>query len=132
MLGPAFDAAFEHRFERLVRGVARLEGQIVAKQDEAFALGLAEMSKQARQRADVLAVDLHELEAARRLRSLAAYRRMHCLDQRALAGAACAPQKRIVGGKALREAHGVVEKSVAHAVDALEQGERHAIDRSDR
>jgi hypothetical protein len=91
MLGAPFDTAFEHRFQRLVEGVVRLEGKIVAEQDEALGVGLAEMRKATRQRADVLAMDFDKLERAGLLFRLTAYRRMHSLDEGAFARAACAP-----------------------------------------
>src|SRR4029077_4039924 len=103
----------------------------VAEQDEALAPGVAEMREASRQRANVLAMDLDELQRARLRLRLAADCRMHRLDEGALAGAAGAPQKRIVGGKAAREADSVVVEHVTHPVDALEQGKRHAIDVSD-
>ena len=39
--------------------------------------------------------------------------RMHRLDQRAFAHAACAPQKRVVGGQAVGEAPGIGDQSLA-------------------
>ena len=47
--GSAFDAAFEHGLQRLVGGVDRLEGEVVAEQNEAVAGRGAEMAEQARQ-----------------------------------------------------------------------------------
>ena len=76
--------------------------------------------------------NLDELESAGLRRRLAAYSRMHRLDEGTFPRTAGAPQKRVVGGKAAREADGVVVERIAHAVDALEQGERHAIDVCDR
>jgi hypothetical protein len=46
---PSFDAAFEHGFERLIGRVARLEGEIVAEQDEALPARRAQMAQEVRQ-----------------------------------------------------------------------------------
>src|SRR4029077_633222 len=88
VLGPPFNAAFEHRLQRFVGGVPPLEGQVVAEQDEALALGVAEMRKEGGRRANILAMDLDELEGASLRLRLAADCRMHSLDEGALAGAA--------------------------------------------
>ena len=39
--GPALDAAFKHGLKRFVRGVERLDGEVVAEQNEALARCLA-------------------------------------------------------------------------------------------
>src|SRR5262245_52775928 len=83
-----------------------------------------QVRKEMRKRPDVLAMNLDELEVL--------YLAMHCLDERALAHAACAPQQCIVGGKPAGEALGVCEQRIAHAVDAFEQREWHAVDIGDR
>ena len=118
--GASFDPAFEHRLQRFVRGVRRLEGEVVAKEDEAEIRVGAHMGERARQGGEVLAMDFHELEP----RDLM----MDGLDQRALAHAARAPEQRVVGGEALREAERVGEERIPHAVDALEQRQLHAVD----
>ena len=59
IVGPALDAAFEHRLQRFVAGVLLVEGEIVAEQ-EAAAGAAAQQREQARQARDVLAVDLDQ------------------------------------------------------------------------
>ena len=59
----ALDAAFERGLERFVGRVVVVEGQVVAKQDEAVGRCLQDRH-QLRQRVDVLAVDLDQLERA--------------------------------------------------------------------
>ena len=54
------------------------------------------------------------------------------LDQRALAGAARAPQQHVVGREPGREPLGVVEQNVAHPVDPAQQTDRHPVDRRHR
>ena len=61
VLGAPLDAAFEHGLERLVARVVLVEGEVVAEHDEAVR-AVAQCSKAARQRGDVLAVDLDELQ----------------------------------------------------------------------
>ena len=61
MLRAPLDAAFKHGLERLVGGVQRFEGEVVAEQDEALAFGLTEMRKAVGQGADIFAMDLDEL-----------------------------------------------------------------------
>jgi hypothetical protein len=78
------------------------------------------MAEEARQRGDVLAMDLDELQPT----DLA----MHGLDQRALAHAPRAPQERVVGGKAAGEALRIGKERVAHPADALQERKRQAID----
>ena len=102
-----------------------VERQIVAKQDEAEVHRL-EQGEQLRQRVDVLAVDLDQLERRRRcLRAVD--RRMHRLDQRRFAHAARAPQKRVVGRQAGGEAPGIVDQDVADTVDAADQPDIDAV-----
>ena len=50
ILRPPLDAAFEHGLERLVGGVAPLEGEIVAEQNEAVLRRFTEMRQKTRQR----------------------------------------------------------------------------------
>src|SRR5262249_47968853 len=102
----------------------RLEGKIVAEQDEAMLVRGTQVRKEMRKRSDVFAMNLDELEAL--------HYAMHRLDQRALAHAACAPQQRIVGRKPAGETLCVGEQRIAHAVDALEQREGHAVDIGNR
>ena len=61
--GPALDAAFEHGLQRFVRGVERLEGEVVAEQNEAV-LRRRRADGQAGAASDamILAMDLDELE----------------------------------------------------------------------
>ena len=60
---PSLDAALQHRLQRLVGGIVRVEGEVVAKHDEAVRRG-AQERQAGRQRGDVLAVDFDELQAA--------------------------------------------------------------------
>jgi hypothetical protein len=103
---PSLDAAFEHGLQRLVGGVRRLEGEVVAEEDEAVAGLAAQMVEEAGQRGDVLAMDLDELQPAADLS-------MHGLDERPLAHAPRA------GGKPAGETHRVGEERVPHPVDAF-------------
>ena len=82
------------------------------------------MRKQMRQRLDVLAMDLDELQSC----DLA----VHGLDQRALAHAARAPKQRVVGGKPGRKPRRIGNQRGARGVDALQQGKRHTVDGFDR
>ena len=82
------------------------------------------MRKQLRQRLDVLAMDLDELQSC----DLA----VHGLDQRALAHAARAPKQRVVGGKPGRKPRRIGNQRGARGVDALQQGKRHTVDGFDR
>ena len=59
-------------------------------------------------------------------------RGMRRLDERALAGAAGAPQQDIVGRQAGGEPLGVVEQDVADPVDAAQQADLDAVDLVDR
>src|SRR5690606_11711919 len=109
----AVDAALEHRLQRLVGGVAEIEAQIVAEQ-EAPARAARQTLKQAGQAVDVLAVDLDQRE---RVWALLVDPPVNCLDQRALAHAARAPQERVVGRPTGGEALRVVEQDVAYPLD---------------
>ncbi len=129
ILGPAFDAAFEHRLERFVRSVFGVEREIVAEHDEALP-GIAQKSHQLRQRLDILAVDFNELERGGRM--CRTDRRMGRLDQRGFSHAARAPQQRIVGRQAVREALGILDQEIAHPVDAFEQRHVDTVDAANR
>ena len=67
VVGPPLDAALQDRLQRLVVGILALERQVVA-QDQAAARLAAQDVQQLRQRADVLAVDLDQRQAAGQLR----------------------------------------------------------------
>jgi hypothetical protein len=77
------------------------------------------MRKQTRQRADILAMNLDELQRARARR--AAYLAMHGSDQRAFAHAARTPQQRVVGGQPRGETLRIAEQGVAHTIYTFEQ-----------
>ena len=126
ILGPAFDAAFQRRLERLVTGVVLVEGKIVAIKQEA-ALAGAQQPQKLGQAGDILAMHLDQHQTAVAL-VFGVERGMHRLDQRAFAHAARAPEQRIVGGQAPAETFGVGEQRVALAFHALEQGEVYAGD----
>ena len=66
-------------------------------------------------------------EAPRDL-ALSVDRGVRSLDQRRLAHAARAPQKRIVGGKGAREALGVLDQKVAHPVDPAQERDVDSVD----
>ncbi len=100
-----------------------VEGEVVAKDDEAFPRAFQDLHQQ-RQAGDVFAMHFHELE---RVADLLGHRRMGGFDQRGLAHAARAPQQHIVGGKAGGETIGVVEQNVAHMIDALDEREIDAV-----
>ena len=126
---PALDAALERRFQRLVGRVAGVERKVVAEDDEPIGR-VAHEAHQRRQALDVLAMDLDQLEAAGDL-ALAVDRGVRRLDQRRLAHAARAPQKRIVGGQAAREALGVLDQKVAHPVDPAQERKVDPVDARD-
>ena len=109
IVGPALDAAFEHRLERLVGGVVAVERQIVAEHEEAVRRA-AQQRHQVGQALDVLAVDLDELQRRRSGAERRVDRGVRGLDQRGLAHAARAPQQRVVGRQAAREALGVLDR----------------------
>jgi hypothetical protein len=93
---------------------------------------LLEDSQQRRQRVDVLAVDLDELE--RRLARFARLvdRGMNGLDQRRLAHAARTPQKRVVRRQPGREPLRIVEEDIADPVHAADEIDIHPVDLLDR
>ena len=124
VVGPSFDAALEHGLERLVARVAAVEGEIVAEQQEA-ARAAAQLLQEQGQRVEVLAMDFDQREFAA---GLPADRRMHGFDQRALAGAARAPEQGVVGGKSAGELARVAQQDVARMVDPVQQREIDAID----
>src|SRR3712207_9193375 len=64
VVGPALDAALQHRLERFVRGVVAVEREVVAEHDEAVRVG-AQQAHQLRKGLDVLAVDFDELHRTR-------------------------------------------------------------------
>ena len=129
VIGPAFDAAFQHRLQRFVGSVVAVERQIVAKHDEAE-FGTAQQVHQRGQAFDILTMNLDQLEVIRRL-ALDVDIGMRRLHQRGLSHAARAPQQRVVGGQTVGKAFGVLDQDVAHPVDALEQAEVDAADAGD-
>ena len=58
-------------------------------------------------------------------------RRVRCLDQRALAGAARAPQQHVVGRQPGGETLGILDEDVAHPVYSAQQVELDAVDFAD-
>jgi len=120
----ALDAALQHRLQGFIAGVGLIEGEVVAEEQEP-PLRPAQLLQQQGKRRQVLAMDLDEGELARHFRR---DRRMGCLHQRALTGAARAPEQGVVG----RESHGetprVREQDVARLVDPVQQGEIDTID----
>jgi hypothetical protein len=75
-------------------------------------------------------MDLDQLEAPRDV-CLAIDRGVRRLDQRRLAHAARAPQKRIVGGQPAGEALRVLDQKVAHPVDPAQNRKVDAVDPRD-
>src|SRR6202042_2171492 len=75
-------------------------------------------------------MDLDQLEASGHV-ALAIDRRMRRLDQRRLAHAPRAPQKRIVGGQATSEALGVLDQKIAHSIDSAQKRKVDAVDARD-
>src|ERR1700692_3079023 len=61
IVGPALDAAFQHRLQRLVGGVVAVERQVVAEHDEMKARA-AQPRHQQRQALDILAMDLDQFQ----------------------------------------------------------------------
>src|SRR5262249_8575172 len=128
VLRPTLDAAVEHRLQRLVARILLVEREIVAE-EEAAPAAAAQATEEAGKGGDILTMDFDQHPRARpRPVELA----VHRLDERALAGAAGAPQKDVVGGKARGKAPRIVEQDVAHAVDAAQELEIDAIDRGYR
>ena len=121
VIGPAFDAAFQHRLQRFIGSVIAVERQIVAKNDKAK-VGNAQHVHQRRQAFDVLAIC--RLAADVDIG-------MHGFHQRRLAHAARAPQQCIVGGKPIGKTLGILDQDVAHPVDPLEQAKVDAADAGD-
>ena len=127
VVGPALDAAFQHRLQRFVGGVVAVEGEVVAEHDEADTRSRAAAS-----------IRPGRLSISSRWISISFSRSaglrvgvdagMRGLDQRGLAHAARAPQQRVVGGQAVGEALGILDQDVAHPVDALEQAEIDPVD----
>ena len=101
-----------------------IKGQVVAKQ-QAAALRHPQQRQQLRQARDVFPVDLHKGESVRLPLVNGGVGR---LDERALAGAASAPQQYIVGRQAGGEPLGVVEQNVADPVDPAQQRDLDPID----
>jgi hypothetical protein len=126
LVGRPSTPAFQGSLQRLVRRIVVVERKIIAKQDETE-WGDLEDAHQPRQRVDVLAVDFDQLQWRFAVGAVAVDRRMRCLDQRRLAHAARAPQKRIVGRQAVGETARVVDQDVAHTVDAADQLDLDAI-----
>ena len=121
---PAFDSAFEYRFQRFVARVAVVEGEIVAIEDRA-PIRFPQEGKQSRQGGNVLAVNFHQRDDARVFGDDVA---MDGLDQGAFAAAPGAPQQRIVGRQTFGETHRVFVERVALLVDALQQIQIEAVD----
>ena len=80
ILRPPLDATIERRFQRLVRRVLPVEGEVVAEDDGGVRVGL-EQSHQHRQALDVLAVDLDQLEGEGAFRQPLVGVGVHRLDQ---------------------------------------------------
>ena len=93
--------------------------------------GVAQEDHQRRQALDVLAMDFHQFQTAvdALLTVDGGVRR---LDQRGLAHAAGAPQKRVVGRQAAGEALGVFDQEITHPVDPPEKFQVDAVDAVDR
>ena len=107
----------EYRLQRLVVGILAFERQVVA-QDQAAPRPAAQDIEQLGQRTDVLAVDLHQCEAAGQS---GVGDRVHGLHQRRLAHAARAPQHGVVRRQASGEAQRVVQQDLLLAFHALQQ-----------
>ena len=105
--------AVQHRLQRLVAGLAFLEGQVVAEHD--VALGPArDQLDDVGQVAQVGLVHFDQAQAA------IGVGRQHGLDQRALAGAARAGHQHVVGGLFLDELLRVAVDDVLLALDVLQ------------
>ena len=121
VVGPPFDAAVEHRFQRLVIRILTLEGEVVAE-DQAAPLRPAQQVQQVGQGGDILAVDLDQHEAARRFQ---VGLRVRGLDQGGFAHPARAPEHHVVRRKAAREAQRVLEQQRSLPVHPLQQPDLH-------
>ena len=111
------DRAVQHRLQRLVAGLALVEAQVVAVDDEALGPAFD-------QRDDVGQVDeigLVHLDQAQALRRELV---QAGLDQRTLAGAARAGQQHVVGGAAGDELRGVGAQALLLRVHFLQVGQR--------
>ncbi|SAI72641.1 Uncharacterised protein [Bordetella ansorpii] len=105
--------AVQHRFQRLVAGLAFLEGQVVAEHDVAL-VPAGDQFDDVGQVAQVGLVDLDQPQA------LAAVGGQHGLDQRTLAGAARAGHQHVVGRLLLQELPRVAVDDVLLALDVLQ------------
>ena len=130
IVGPPLDAPFERRLQRLVGRVAAVEGEIVAKNDEAQRR-FAHQRHQRRQALDVFAVNFDELERSGEIGAAIDFG-VRRLDQRRLAHAARAPQQRIIGRQAARKTQRIVDQEIANPVDAAQQRNVDPIDLGDR
>ena len=94
----------------------------------------AHVPKAARQRGDVLAMDLDQLEvrAGFAQSQLGADLGMRGLDERRLAHAARAPQQRVVCRQSRGEPACIVEQLCRRPVDTLQQLQRNSVDVGDR
>ena len=61
IIGPALDAPFQHRLQRLVGGIVAVERQVVTEHDEMKIRG-AQQRHQRRQAFDILAMDLDQFQ----------------------------------------------------------------------
>ena len=114
--GPPLDPALEHRLKRFVCCIVRIEGQIVAEQNEAAGT-FAQHGKQAGQGGQVFPVNFDQHEFAVGLGRDGA---VYGLHQRALAHAARAPQKSVIRRVALGEAAGIVEQGIPRPVNSYQ------------
>ena len=138
-LVPAAEPPAAHgAVDRLVEhgGVAdRMDREIRCRRfhDRAEPLASAETRnrEQRRQRGDVLAMDLDQGQRSGRPAHRAIHMSVDRLHDRALAGAARAPQQGVVGRQPLGEAPRVLEQDLLLAVDAHQQIEVDPVDLGD-
>jgi hypothetical protein len=118
--GRPFDPALQNRLERFVGSIVRVEGQVVAEDDEAVRVG-PQQAHEIGQGLDVLTVDLDELQGTGFGRPRVVDLRMDSLDQRRLAHAPGAPEEGVVGRQPPGEALGILRQLVPNPVDAAQE-----------
>ena len=111
------DRAVEDRLQRLVAGLAFVEAQVVAEDDEALG-AVGDQVDDVGQVDQVGLVDLDQAQPLRRELVQAG------LDQRALAGAARARQQHVVGRRAGDELLGVAHDPLLLRLDVLQVARR--------
>ncbi len=121
IIRPPLDAAVQHRFQRLVIRILLLKREIVAEDDKPPVLHPQQV-QQARQRADILPVDLDQHQPARQL---GVHLRMHGLHQRRLAHPPGAPEHGVIRRQPGGEPPAVLQQNILLPSYPLQQRNIH-------